>query len=131
MDGGRGVHRHGVARIVPGYHAGLWGWGWHKGNKSHPCLRQKTPVAFERYRGSKWNAYAADVRGFNLHRSRWAGTPEHVGNYSHGSIVIPERIEHWDLCKLLGYPDPPFNDEQEQHRIDFVLIDWTAYTKEV
>ncbi len=127
MQGGPGVHWAGVARIQPGYHKGMWGWGWHKGNRRHPCLKQKSPVPFERWRHNKWNAYDPDIRGFNLHRSRWDGQPEFVGAYSHGCIVIPDRIEHWELCKTLGYPDPPLSDEQTKHRIDFVLIDWSAY----
>ena len=129
MEGGRGVHSSGVARITPGYHHDMWGWGWHKGHRRHPCLKQKSPVQFERYRRGSWNLYAPDVRGFNLHRARWEGTPEHVGHYSHGCIVIPDRREHWQLCKVLGYPDPPFTAEQEKHRIAFCLIDWSAYVK--
>jgi len=129
MKGGRGVHHAGVARIAPGFYHDVWGWGWHKGNRKHPCLRQKNPVPFERYRHNKWNLHAPDVRGFNLHRSRWSGTPEHVGHYSHGCIVIPDRLEHWEFLQTLGYPDPPFTPQQESSRVDLVLIDWSDYIR--
>jgi len=127
MQGGRGVHSSGVARIVPGYHKGMWGWGWHKNNKSHPCLKQKGAVPFERWKDGRWHPYDPDIRGFNCHRSRWSGVPSKVGNYSHGCIVIPDRLEHWELCQTIGYPDPPFDRDQKACRIDFVLIDWTSY----
>ena len=127
MNTTRGVHYAGVARILPGYHKDMWGWGWHKGNRRHPCLKQKSPVPFERWKNNEWHKYDPDIRGFNCHRSRWEGGPSRVGNYSHGCIVIGDRREHWELCQTLGYPDPPWDDDQQKWRVDFVLIDWMAY----
>ncbi len=135
MDGGsRMVHPAGVARVADGYHRDFFRWHFHKNNPKHPCLGQASPVAFSRWQNGQWVPQTPDIRGFNLHRARWAigSVPDQVGDYSHGCAVIPDRGEHWELMELLGFPDgkavtwhggsPVFSEADAAQRFDYALI---------
>lgn len=105
-----GVHKDGVARMKPGVHHNVLGYGYHHNDRRHPALVQRAPIPFERFNPDTQEWYTPEaqqktLRGFNVHRSFWDRSAKHVGDWSHGCITFANRLAHWEfLTKHAGYP---------------------------
>lgn len=126
------TNKAGVARVLPGFYPRAYLAGYHGGGgtqRDHPALRQDParPLPVERYLGGTWRPAGSAVGPFNLHRAAWSGQAAQVGDYSHGCLVVRDRLEHWQLLLRLGYPEHGPTAASIAQRWDLYLIDWSAY----
>ncbi len=98
---GSGLHRNGVACMVPGQHRGLWEIGVHaRGRKSeHRAFVQRAGVKVPTWRDrvvdgrpARDGAVYYDAAGINRHRASSWRRSELVGDWSHGCIVHRDAL---------------------------------------
>ena len=123
------VNPGGVARVSTGFYRGVFEAGFHHSRSDHPALTQvrSRPLPVERWDRDAgcWRRARPAVGRFNLHRARWQGEAAVVGDYSHGCLVVRDRLAHWKLLLALGYPEHgPQTDTDRARRWDLYLLDW-------
>lgn len=104
-----GVHKDGVARLKPGLTKNCLRYGYHHNDRRHPALVQRggDVIPFERFDTETETWYTPEpqtIRGFNVHRTKFKDAARYVGDWSHGCLVMPNRLEHWRYLLWMGYP---------------------------
>ncbi len=129
----------GVGRIPAGFYPDFLYPGWHGqgGTKrDHPAWRQcdgqfgtkAAPIIVERWDGERWVLFEDDpvVGPYNFHRALFRGAARRVGDFSHGCVVIRDRLEHWRLTLHIGYPEHgPTAAQQRSIRASLYILDVT------
>ena len=114
----------GAARIKYGFYPNFFYMGVHGGKADHPCLRQAYAVPVQRYQDDtgEWKDFPPTVGSFNLHRASFHGNSSRVGNWSHGCLVVQNRLDHWRLLTWLGHPEhSPTKQQVESMRWSLLL----------
>lgn len=95
----------GTATMLAGFYKGLFGQGFHKGRKNHPCFKQVRPARYTRMKAGKQfdlsTMFTGNI-GSNLHSTREDFTPTRVDNFSEACVVVQRWESH---LKLLAAAD--------------------------
>jgi len=81
----------GTASLHAGFYPNMYGFGYHKGDKDHPCFRQINKATYYRKKGDRLydpSTVFSGVIGTNIHSTSESFTPDRVDDFSRGCQVV-------------------------------------------